>query len=122
MYLIIKKCFCYKNISYNQLKKILKKEQKLDNIFSNNTHKNQYLNVNTGISDHVILTICRNIKISPIEKSYIFIRNTKNVNFDELDNDILNNDNCIHMIIENNSDIIAQNIIDIISNKCDKKV
>ena len=86
----------------------------LDHIYVNKINKIKNIQVSEdSFSDHSILSISRSMNINDIEETLILVRNFKNIDKYKLENDIFNNNKYIETLNENDSNILAKNIIDI---------
>ena len=54
------------------------------------------------------------MQIKNVEETLINIRNTKNINYDELENKVFKNKKYLETLEETDSNILAENLIDII--------
>ena len=90
MYKIIKNKLFSKDMT-QLVKTNTREKQILDHIYTNKINKIKNIQIrDDSYSDHSILIITRAMQIKNVEETLINIRNTKNINYDELENKIFN--------------------------------
>ena len=90
-------------------------QQILDQIYTNKISKIQNVIIKDDrYSDHSILILIRSMKINKVEENLFLSRNTKNVDFYKLENNIFNNTKYNSMLKEKDTNQSAENIINII--------
>ena len=101
------KCIIQSKINFSQknmtqlVKNNTREQQILDHIYSNKTSKTQNVIMNDdSYSDHSILILIRSMKINKVEENLFLSRNTKDVDFYILENNIFNNPKYINTLIE----------------------
>ena len=107
MYNTIKSKLFTKNMI--QLVKNNTREQKiLDHIYTNKTNKIKNIIIkDDSFSDHSILIVTRSMKINNVEENLFVYRNTKDLDFYKLENNIFNNPNYSNTLNESNIDLSA---------------
>ena len=93
----------------------------LDHIYVNkiNKIKNTHV-IDDSFSDHSILSVSRSMSISKVEETLLIVRNLKNIDYYKLENNIYNNKKYLETLNENDTNIIAENIIEIILEEYNK--
>ena len=93
----------------------------LDHIYVNKINKIKNTQViDDSFSDHSILSVSRSMSISIVEETLLVIRNLKNIDYYKLENNIFNNIKYLETLNQNDTNIIANNIIDIIIEEYNK--
>ena len=86
----------------------------LDHIYVNKINKIKNIQViDDSFSDHSILSLSRSMNINSIEENLIIVRNLNKIDKYKLENNIFNNTKYIETLNENDSNILAENIINI---------
>ena len=94
----------------------------LDHIYTNKIDKIESINQDDNTtSDHSLLEFSRNMKINKIEETLIETRNFKKIDYEKLNNDIMNNEKYLSTLEEDDTEIIAENIINIINDEMDNQ-
>ena len=87
----------------------------LDHIYSNKTNKIKNVIIkDDSYSDHSILIVIRSMKINNVEENLFLSRNTKDLDFYQLENNIYKNPKYNDTLNETNTNLSAENIINII--------
>ena len=93
----------------------------LDHIYVNKLNKIKNIQViDDSFSDHSILSLSRSMTINSVEENLLLIRNLKNIDFYKLENNIFNNSKYLDTLYEKDTNVIAENIIDIILEEYNK--
>ena len=97
-------------------------ERGLDHIYSNRIEKMYKFNQsNFTSSDHSILHYYRQMKVQQSEETYILTRQWNKINYDEVNQNIINHPNYIESLSNNDSNKIANFIIQQINLNLDKQ-
>ena len=93
----------------------------LDHIYVNKLNKIKHIQVtDDSFSDHSILCISRSMKINSVKENLILVRNIKNIDFYKLENNIFTNTKYLDTLYEKDTNIIAENLIEIIFEEYNK--
>ena len=94
----------------------------LDHFYTNNIEKieNIYIEGDTT-SDHNMVIVNRKMKVNNTEETIIVIRNYKDLNYEEMNENIINEEDYRDLLIEEDPEILATRIIEMINSNMDKQ-
>ena len=94
----------------------------LDHFYTNNIEKIEEIKIEDDTnSDHSMIIVKRRMKINNIEETVIITRKYKDINYDEINENILNNENYNNLLTETDTDVIANQLIQFINNEMDNQ-
>ena len=96
------------------------KKSVLDHFYTNHPKKIKCVEQNDDTnSDHSMLKILRHMKVTQSEEQYTFTRDYKKIDFDRVNQEIMDSDIYFEILESENPDYIAENIIELINSKLD---
>ena len=113
-------------LSDNGMKMMIKQNTRndkiLDHFYTNKMEKIEEIKVdNDSTSDHNKIIIKRNMKIDNIEEAIIMSRKYKNINYDTINENIINDNDYQSILNEEDPETISNYLINIINNEMDKQ-
>ena len=84
-----------------------------------NKIKKSYIEVDSS-TDHSFITVEKMMKINQIEENFIITRNFKNIDFNILNQNIIDSEYYLEMLQDDNSSRICSNLIKMIQSEYDK--
>ena len=93
----------------------------LDHIYINNKSKiyKSYVESDSP-SDHKFVSLEKNMKVSSVEEKYILTRNLKSINYEQINDNIINSDIYIQLLEDNDPTRVTSNLIKLIQEEYDQ--
>ena len=104
------------NLLSNNFKQIIadntRNESILDHIYTNNTNKiHRSYTENDSSSDHCFINLEKKMLYTNDEEKYYLTREWKKIDYDLLNNNIMNSDKYIHLLTDNDVDRVTINLV-----------